>query len=157
MVHIIPKGWHKSLPFTVGLHYGKTQETKEVTFDSSCLYKPLDWENDYNKLFGWSYGFHHRNSVRVGWRSSENSIELILYIYENGKLVPMEEPGILVPTGVAIKMTLLKRPLGYGLDIPGYGYITYRTHREIKPTWGYNLGLYFGGQGKAPHTMKITT
>lgn len=161
MVSRVLKGWHFSIPHPLSLHYGKEEETKEVTFDASCLYEPLDSEHDYNKLFGWSFGFHHRNSVRVGWRSQGNQIELILYVYEDGKRCDTDIPGILCDIGKKYRVTLRRIKDEYWLSVVDTESLLYRFQwrpcsKTIKPTWGYKLGLYFGGQKPAPHTIKVT-
>ncbi len=79
--------------FDFGVHFGTTRESYTVQFDESCWYEPIDKENDWNKLAGWSYGLlpvkrephfsasadfvrngveyvwaHHYNSIRIVWR-----------------------------------------------------------------------------------------
>lgn len=86
MQYTIQQGRHHSWLPTLGLSTGELEF--EVSFDESCLYKPLDWEHDYNKLVGFSCGFlpkkidgewephHHWNSFRICWRPYVNEQEL---------------------------------------------------------------------------------
>jgi hypothetical protein len=95
----------------LGLNLGRVSQTYRVRFDSSCLYDKIDWENDWNKLIGFSltnlpvkrdqgysastdfrfngkdyiYG-HHLNSVRFVWRANKDQglIEIAFYYYQDG-------------------------------------------------------------------------
>ena len=51
----------------------------EVVFTESCRYNVGKDQSDINKLFGFSIGMHHKNSVRVGWRyvPSADLIEIV--------------------------------------------------------------------------------
>jgi hypothetical protein len=40
--------------------------------------------SDINKLFGVSFGQHHKNSIRIGWNNEGGDIKLYYYAYENG-------------------------------------------------------------------------
>jgi hypothetical protein len=98
-----PNGLH------LGVHFGFTEQRYKVNFSKECLYSLLNWENDWNKLCGWSYGLlpvrhkegyssspdfrlfgvdyvwaHHYNSIRICWRAKEDKIELCIYTYEKG-------------------------------------------------------------------------
>ena len=106
----LKKGKFSSSGIHIGLHTGTTEETCKVKFSKECLYNPIDRENDYNKLCGWSYGIlpvkhqphfsakpdfrlfgvdyvwaHHYNSIRVAWRpKNKHNIELAWYTYQEG-------------------------------------------------------------------------
>lgn len=156
MWYKIKKGKHRASPLSLGIHFGKTSESYEVIFDDSCRYQ-LDEENqlDWNKLVGWSYGLHHKNSIRIGWRYNQDSrmIQLCIYTYENG--IRKESGFRSIQLGVKYKLTLdyynphlslrVTSPYSYRQDF------ILNTIFDSKPTWGYNLGLFFGGNLSQPN------
>lgn len=87
MYYEIKKGQHYSNHFPK-IHFGKTRLKAELVFGAGCWF-PLNVPDDYaiNKLTGISHGYHHRNSVRVGWRPNPeiNRIDLFFYAYSGGK------------------------------------------------------------------------
>lgn len=163
MWYKIKEGKHRAYPLSLGIHLCKIQELYEVIFDDSCRYDlgSIDQE-DTNKLFGWSYGLHHNNSVRVGWRYNKESddIELLLYIYEDGKRDIIELEQLNIPIGEKWYLSLASNSYGVSLDVRHkndetvYGR-AYSINRVFKPKWGYNLGLWFGGNNSAPKDMRI--
>lgn len=157
-----PDGWGFPGYALGGIHSGMIQNlTKTVTFDASCLMLPEDLtcRNDWNKLFGWSYGAHHRNSLRIGWRvMPEGKIRIAMYLYEN---------GIRRSRGFAS----IDTDKAYDISITHYhdtGDLIFRVRsttydrqwndawRGCKPCTGYFLGLYHGGNCTAPQTMLIS-
>jgi hypothetical protein len=118
---------------------------------------------DINKLFGLSYGLHHKNSVRFGWRSVGNfspKIEILSYCYVDGRRVSEEDDNLFIAMinigewytyriNVCEKdytFTIFKNGQTVGrIEIP---------HRGIT-WWGYHLYPYFGGNRKAPHDIRI--
>ena len=46
----------------------------EVIFTNECAYPSFGDvdDHDINKLYGISWGMHHKNSYRIGWRSDQN-------------------------------------------------------------------------------------
>jgi hypothetical protein len=135
MWYHIKKGRNRASPLRLGIHFGKTSESYEVIFDESCRYDLVDEDQeDWNKLTGWSYGLHHQNSVRLGWKynSKVDKILVCRYIYENG--IRREED--ITEYEIGIKHTM-------------------RLSSKLIPKWGYTLGLFFGGNKTAPHNMKI--
>ena len=89
MKYFILKNNHYSLPPHGCIHFGATEQKIQFRFDKNCIYQ-VDEKNDFtNKLFGWSYGMHHKNSIRVGWRpafdaETSKKIDLFFYSYNNG-------------------------------------------------------------------------
>lgn len=96
MIRKVKKGHNRFSPPIMGLHLGNPEMAYKIIFHDSCRYIP-NGEEDWNKLFGWSYGLlpvrmyeveeddltvyaddvdlpghyvmaHHYNSDRVGWR-----------------------------------------------------------------------------------------
>jgi hypothetical protein len=157
MDRIIKKGWHYSLPFTFGLHWKKTKEDKVVWFDNSCRYiiHPED-QLDWNKLFGWSYGLHHKDSIRVVWRYNPliDKIELSLYQYTEGKrLMYPTLCNVDINEPTPIKLEVINNiPT---LIVACRDEVKIQQGMEVKPTWGYTLGTYFGGNQVAPHDVKV--
>jgi hypothetical protein len=99
MIYTIKKGSHYSLHLP-RIHFGKTNLKAVFSFMDGCWF-PLETPDDFavNKLFGISYGFHHKNSVRVGWTpaSEPGHIDLFFYCYING--VRFEDPFFTVEIG----------------------------------------------------------
>jgi hypothetical protein len=152
----ITKQGNRRPDLIIGLHTGLTEEEYIVEFSESCKYT-FDSPNqyDWNKLFGWSYGWHHDNSVRVGWRYIEdNDIQLTIYQYVNGMRVD-HHTHINVPIGRPIKVKLsVVRGLPILLVRDG-GRTVRMEGVETKVKWGYLLGMYFGGDEVAPHDIEI--
>jgi len=159
----IPQGKHSS-GFHFRPHIGRKSLQYDIMFDSGAKYYHGDIDQyDINKLFGLSFGHHHTNSVRFGWRSLGNlttSVEILSYCYLNGNRV--NEDG----QNLFISMVDIGRYYTYRIDISDKFYtltilddkkvigqkIVY--HKPI-PCWGYQLYPYFGGNKKAPHDIKI--
>ena len=166
-VYLLKKGNHYASGLHFGVHFGITEQQYKIRFSKECLYTPLDWENDYNKLCGWSYGMHHTNSIRVCWRPyvpvgvdynliTPTLIELCIYVYENSTrkisqktlLVDVEKDyDFDLKYDTSTNTILLNFPQ-LGNSILLY-YIT-------KPTWGYRLYPFFGGNGASPQDMNVT-
>lgn len=153
MIYTIPQGSHYTTNRSLGgMHLGIRSMRKSVRFTASCLYQFTDPKcvDDINKLFGFSYGMHHTNSVRVGWRCKDGIITLFAYCYRNG----------LVSTKY---LTRIKIDNYYDIEIyVGQGYVRFTTNGVDKfltldytPAIGYNLLPYFGGDCIAPHDMLI--
>jgi hypothetical protein len=167
MWYKIKQGRHRAYPFNLGIHFGKTSESYEVMFDDSCRYQlegvdQLDW----NKLVGWSYGFHHNNSIRIGWGfiPELDKIQLALYTYENGIREVVETSLNTDKIELDFNKTYT---LKLGITLAGTAYLilcNFNNEWEInlvkrtsryKPTLGYNLNTYFGGNLKSPVNLKI--
>lgn len=135
-----------------------------VSFDDNCKYDLGNVDQfDINKLIGISYGFHHNNSIRIGWRYNTkiDKIELLPYIYVNGKRLTEDTCPVILSISTNQRV--------YGMishDFGSYrillytrdsGHIEYRfsTGDTKLPSVGYVLFPYFGGNVKAPHKMTI--
>jgi len=131
-------------------------------FDESAIYFFNDNDQyNVNKLFGFSIGFHHNNSVRFGWRPNNDltKIEIVGYEYVN---------KVRVPT-IPICEVNLNQWYEYKLRyIEFHNQIEYsvknvlKHHNVIHPitlkrkfNLGYKLYLYFGGNKKTPHDIII--
>lgn len=147
------QGWSLSSPFIT-----RSEMVFDVLFSESCMKLPgkPECDGDFNKLFGWSYGWHHSNSLRIGWRVDPNkpdSIRLVLYLYENGK---RRTKGF-----VNIFHSAFYR-LGLRHNHQDNTIIAWCDQRQIMDKWngsrpapGYGLNPYYGGDCPAPETMQF--
>ena len=154
----IAKGRHGSLHFRPFIC--KRFLKYRVLFTNSCLYNLGNHNQlDINKLFGLAFGIHHhRNSVRVGWRTDgvSDKISLFAYYYVNGerKWSPLceVEPNRLYDLSIDVV------PGAYVFeveDVQSSASFTYTVSRPRVPWPGYYLYPYFGGNETAPHDMTI--
>ena len=152
----IKKGSNHSSGLSLGgLHSGRTSMSFNVKFDSNCLVLPGrdDCDGDTNKLFGFSYGLHQKNSIRVGWRPVNGRIRLVAYMYENGKLTMKGFGWANVNEFCSIS---IKHDPDIGrviFDADNQIYATYWN--GCAPSIGYNLKPYYGGNCPAPVDMTI--
>ena len=162
-VYTIPQGKHSS-GFHFRPHIGKKFLQYDVMFDRTSQYYHGNIDQyDINKLFGLSFGHHHKNSVRFGWRSLGNltsSIEILAYCYVDGKRMTDDESAIFVAMVDANEFYTYRINVcekDFTLTIFNKGQVSGKveiTHRGI-PFWGYHLYPYFGGNRKAPHDINI--
>ncbi|GAB3687363.1 hypothetical protein GCM10027592_00790 [Spirosoma flavus] len=161
----IDAGEHEPNPKRkVGITIAPTEITATVTFDSSCIYDIGQADaDDWNKVIG--IGFvgskdqdittgvppHQVDGARVGWRwnPTRKRIDLGAYVYVGGVRTDFKvaEAAINTPTKMTIKIDYDRKVyqiLG-GKTIPF-------THNK---TFGYNTGLYFGGNQPAPHKIRV--
>ena len=134
---------------------------KSFNFSDSAIYQFPDTDQwDVNTLFGFSIGFHHVNSFRFGWRPNKDltKIEIDGYEYHNKIRI----------TTISICEVELNKWYTYVLTyIPKTNEVEYlvidkncesaNSYIRLKNnlSWGYRLGLYFGGNKKAPHDITI--
>jgi hypothetical protein len=133
--------------------------TAEFMFTESCMFDLHDEDQwDVNKLFGFSIGHHQRgSSFRFGWRPilNENLIEIVGYEYHD---------GIRQKTMPICKVKLYK----WHKFIISYNNETNKSIYFVnnikfvndvnlikKSGLGYTLGVYFGGNEKAPQDITI--
>jgi len=118
-------------------------------------------QGDVNKLFGYSLGLHHKNSLRFGWRANikNATIEIVAYEYRDK-----------VRSVVSICEVKLNEYYKFDIVYHDFGWIQYTVyedngfqvmsigssyHMKHKYNFGYTLGLYFGGNEKAPQDITI--
>lgn len=166
----IEKGSHNPKPNPINYHSSVTEMAREVTFDSSCVYRLFTPDDsDINKLFGWGVGlFGSKHSIRIGWNCKNNTgIDLYAYIHFNGKrwLIPKDsliagkgqligsgfQPTIPVECYVAISDTSVIFECSQGLRVAKYQFRFANFPRGA----GWCQYPYFGGTSVAPHRMKI--
>lgn len=169
---IFKEGHHFCTPFPWPLFYtiehGRNYITEGYfTFDDSIRYNIGVDQTDVNKLFGYSWGCHHKNSDRIGFRYNPflDNVEIVLYSYVNGKRMPTThianiEIGKKVKIGLHIKLGSWATVSKYGIS----RYINVTVDEDVTLTkeyecedasFGYTLGGYFGGNRRAPHKITI--
>lgn len=139
-------------------HTTKRAMSAVVRFNSNCQYGVGKDQSDINKLFGFSLGMHHKNSIRVGWRWLNGNLELCSYIYENG--VRLKEKVLCNCDFVReykIDVHLVVVDGMYRVYFYVNGIMKHRQHlaTKVKKYVSYPLSLYFGGNCTAPHDMTI--
>jgi hypothetical protein len=141
----------------VALHYKKVKHKKVVTFYQDSIYDTKVVGHHFNKLFGFSYLYHHWNSVRIGWRPLRDRIELCFYLYKDGNLIEVPINFSLI-IGVSYEISLIVKETYVIILIEDpISKITfsYTYNIKYKPTFGYMLYPYFGGNPKAPNDILI--
>lgn len=147
-----------ALPFWVKRKDINVRKAKFM-FTDSCMFDLQDEDqHDVNKLFGFSIGHHQkRSSFRFGWRPilSENKIEIVAYEYHD---------GVRQPTMPICRVELNKWHNCRIIYLPNiqrtyyeFGETEFMNNFQLQKRWGlgYTLGIYFGGNEKAPHKITI--
>lgn len=160
---VIRKGTHK--PFRLPkLLVDCNSLSYSVRFTETCKYTlPPEDQLDTNKLFGIGYfPSHHVNSVRFGWRyNPENpeKMEIMAYWYDDRDRFMTSMGFVDIGKGYKYEMWLdrqadqtihyMKVSNGFSPNL--YAQVTLNGKCDV----GYLLGVYFGGNQKAPHDMVI--
>lgn len=154
-----PGNWWKC----IRIWCNKKSLSYRVTFDFTANYDLQGPDNDdVNKLFGFGYFWNlHKESARFGWNYNlqTGKVNLFAYTYVNGqrsftKLCEISRTYL-------YDLTLIELPDRYVFDVKDG-----RTGLPITLTinsvsklhhkkWSYHLGLYFGGNQKAPHSITV--
>jgi hypothetical protein len=158
MTRTIKQGKHYCTPFPIP-KLGDLEVEQYISFDESCKYnlKTKD-QADINKLCGLSYGRHHYNLDRIGWRYlvEEDVFELLTYSYVDGVRIPSISLGkVKANEKFRAKVTTV---LNNGKRIVTFKLNDRCVAKEYKVSkvWiKYTLGLYFGGNRTAPHDMVV--
>ena len=157
--YIIRKDQHRSgLYFSP--HFGKSTEIKKVIFSDRCWYDKINEDSlDINKLFGFSHGLHHNNSVRFGWIpdfSNRNKIQIWSYLYHKG----IRKFDLICTVDCRevhqYKISIIDNRVFFAInDLEGnlLGELNYEFSTKFK--WGYNLFPYFGGDNTSPKDLDI--
>lgn len=156
MIYTINKGSHYSGNLSVGgIHNGITTMEYSVMFDAACLIMPAqtDCVGDWNKLFGFSYGMHQSNSIRMVWKAiPKGLIRIGWYNYSNG--IVSSKGFTNVRAGEYYRMKIEYRPADKVIYFSVEQTLVMAAY-AIPPSMGYTLKPYFGGNCTAPATMKI--
>ena len=138
-------------------------DSMRVYFLPNCTYQLSTNYDQVNKLFGFSEGYHHWNSARIGWRCTDGEkIELLAYAYINGQRII--KPMITCRPETWVFCNIQNQPSKYifkALD-PSGNNITVSIDKPKKISiysffklFIYRLFPYFGGSISAPHDMKL--
>lgn len=131
-------------------------------FLPNCAYQLMDNYDQVNKLYGFSEGFHHWNSARIGWRCTDGKfIELVAYCYINGKRVI--KPMLKCKTESWVFCNIQNKTNKYVFKaLTSSQSITVSVDKDKKfsiyslfKLFTYRLFPYFGGKIAAPHNMGI--
>lgn len=158
----IKKGSHYSRPWWPKLHLGIDEMTitfrlSELFYDHSLL--PAEDVADINKLFGFSRGHHHKNSVRVGWYCIDDEMYLMSYRYNDGRRAHTTLCSINMnheSTPGVDEVTITIRRVGdciYNMRSRELGLI--HNFFLMGPEYGYLLKPYFGGNNPAVRDFNI--
>lgn len=160
--YIIRKGKHSS-----GIHFSPHSGIDRLEFDfrfgNSCLYDSREPFDHINKLYGFSYLRHHRNSIRVGWRPSRDNvmeIDLFFYLYNNGQRIIQQfaTVEVLQDYNIIIEVPHLYQLVSFRLrEADSSLTLASSSLRFDAPAckWGYRLFPYFGGSAVSPQDMRI--
>jgi hypothetical protein len=151
----IKAGKHR-VKLKIDLNFNINSITKKFIFTESCRYilKSKSDQADICKLFGFSQGYHHRNSARFGWRYNLNSkkIEILAYMYLSGK----RESFFLCNCDINEKYEFILTKK-YHFIVKNNNQII--AEQKFKPEYKYNIGyklyLFFGGNHSAPQDIDI--
>jgi len=131
----------------------------QFMFTDSCMYDLGDEDQwDVNKFLGFSIGHHHnRSSFRFGWRPilTENLIEIVAYEYHDGfriKTMPICRVELNKWHNFAILYNNIVNKSFYYVN---ENIFTNKVNLAKKSGLGYTLGVYFGGNEKAPQDITI--
>lgn len=155
------KNRHYGSPFPFPkLAFGSSYKKQlTVVFDESIRYSLDEDQMNVNKLFGVSCGYHMNNSDRIGFRyiPTSDTVEIVAYSHVNGERVKTKH---IYDAKIGEKLTMCLYIDFYNnsrnitmLCNTGVFITQYETKNLSK--LHYTLGLYFGGNRKAPHTIKI--
>jgi hypothetical protein len=162
---VIKKGRHYPWLIPIGLPIWVRKNTStfrsaDFMFTNSCMFDLHDEDQwDVNKLFGFSIGHHQNcNSFRFGWRPvlKNNTIEIVAYEYHNGfriKTKPLCEVELNRWHEFIISYNPQKGKTYYFVDKKSYSFDTGNLTKKYG--LGYTLGVYFGGNEKAPKNITI--
>ena len=147
----ILKHCHYSTFFPKFHRFKDNKKSITVSFNKSCLYE-IEEESCVNKLWGFASGFGvHKNSFRFGWSAVGDKIQVWIYTYTNGKLNKQK-----------VMLCDLDTEYTFSLEIKGHEVLFYINDQLLKmkplkcsPKFLTELGFYFGGKSRAPHTMWI--
>jgi len=172
----IKKGRHYPylIPIAFPFWVKKNKEsvrTATFMFSDSCMFNLYDEDQwDVNKLFGFSIGHHQLNSsFRFGWRPilGEKKIEIVAYEYHDGvrqKTMPICRVHLNKWYKVRLVYIPHKKKSYYNVsDIKTNKLIKDREIYSLTNDvdlkrgsgLGYTLGIYFGGNEKAPQDITI--
>jgi len=160
----IKKGRHYPWLIPIGLPICVRKKTStfrsaNFMFTDSCMFDLHDEDQwDVNKLFGFSIGHHQKGtSFRFGWRPLLNNmtIEIVAYEYHDGfrlRTMPICEVELNKWHEFIISYNPQKQKTFYFVNKKSF---SNNVSLAKKSGLGYTLGVYFGGNEKAPQDITI--
>jgi hypothetical protein len=155
-----PSWWWLRWPF----YFNVKVIEMEFLFDFSGVYEfsgeAKSDQEDRNKLFGISYyPDPHKESARIGWRydPAKRMFIISVYCHVNGQTII--DDFCQVPANrkyigrIEIKKDYYRFEIFQKDDAKKIGASSVPKWHDR--TFGYKLGLYFGGNQVAPHDIKI--
>lgn len=137
--------------------------SKRINFSANCLYRLPEGYDQVNKLFGFSEGFHHWNSARIGWRCIDGAkIELLAYCYVDGERII--KPLLSCKPNTWIFCNIQNQDTKYVFKVfnakEKLASVSVEKRRKMTfyslfKLFIYNLYPYFGGKFPAPRDMNI--
>lgn len=162
MKFTIPKGKHRAKPLYwlrwFPLLIGRKSITRKVQFDFSAKYDIGADQADVNKLFGVSFGRVHRNSARFGWTYDKeiNRFVLFAYIYNNGVREFHSLCSVVANHYYECKIDWQDDRYYFVVkNYPGEVITRGEFEKAHNKTWGFLLGLFFGGNRVATHNITV--
>ena len=164
---IIYKGFHRSLPykFPILKRWKKNRITWSGTFvfDSpTCAYNlGNEDQGDWNKLGGICFGILgvHKDCFRFVWRYNlkTRKMEIAAGMYCNGARTFNRITAINLGEEMTYTLELTRSGKEIEINFTCSNGKSYNTKYEItrKPWLNFGIGLYFGGNQKAPQKMII--
>lgn len=164
--HRIHKGKHRSIQsWYPRFHINKKNIGYRGVFNSGYEYELGSVDQlDINKLFGISYGMHHTNSARFGWRWNveKKMIEILAYVYVDGIRVTEDAADLhiayvlpCVSYEYNIEVTDKYYVFTINSSLFGEPRVVRIQHNGNLTWWGYKLFPYFGGNEVAPQQVRI--
>lgn len=161
MTFRIPRGRHRARPLRFGFWWGRKSFTWTVKFTESCRYDlGNEDQDDTNKLIGIGYlPGHHKDSARFGWRydTKTEHVEILSYCYVNGRREIQQICYCAIGQEYDLHLKVLSTC--YYLAVhdkndPLSIRFAWVNHTHSKK-FMYRLGVFFGGQARAPHEISI--
>jgi hypothetical protein len=160
MTFRIPRGKHRAWPFSFGIWWRKKSFSWVVKFTESCRY---DLQNndqlDTNKLIGIGYlPGHHEDSARFGWLYNVTTglIEMSAYCYLSGRRITKDLASCEIGKEYLLELFCLNGAYHFSCYEKGeMKNITAEIVHGHSKNFKYRLGVFFGGNQKAPHEIKI--
>ena len=154
--YLIPECAHRS-GFYPNFFFNIKRIKYEAIFTESCLYV-FDNEDDadVNKLFGLSFGFHHKNSVRFGWNNDGDNIAIYTYCYKQGERQIKKILSIPINSKHTFEINVFESYYEMKIFNNEGGLIGWENIERAKTiNCGYKLFPNFEGNQPAPHDIKI--
>lgn len=152
MTYTIKKGQH-ACNHLLETHAGTTAEKRTVTVHPS--WQTGTKQTTIHKLWGYSYGFHHDCSARLGLKLLADKFRLMAYVYDGGLRIRECEQKIKItelPYGSTFESEIIFDLNRWIFTVNDKTTVVKTLHTFAKV--GYFLYPYFGGKETAPHDIK---